>query len=1018
VLRPETLPRFASGKKCGAWKKMVSLKINHPAPVFMPQTINFPKKHPPAGTVSEYLEALLKSDEFGPQVAAHRTLPPSPGRNRTPDRLPPEIRQLLNKCGIERLYSHQEEAVLEILAGRSIVVATPTASGKSLVYNIPLFTGLLTDPHCKALYLFPLKALARDQLKTISAMAEHLPPEALPTGLPVAAVYDGDTTSYKRKKIRDNLPPVLITNPDMLHLSMLPYQENWGHLFADLRYIVLDEVHTYRGVFGSHMAWLIRRLRRACSLYNSDPVFILSSATIGNPGQLARELIDREVTVITRSGAPRPARHVVLLNPLQTAPVAAAKLLQAAVHRKLRTIVYTQSRKMTELITMWTERRLQKNHSCIASYRAGFLPEDRREIESRLADGSLLGVISTSALELGIDIGNLDICLLVGYPGSMMATWQRAGRVGRGNRESLVVLIGHEDALDQHFMRNPDDFFDRDVEPVVLNPANSIIVKDHLVCMAAEAPLAVDDPGFPVQQWKKLLDELTTEGRLLQSASGTTWFSARKFPQQHVNLRGGGIRYSIFQQPGRTLLGDIDGFRAFKECHQGAVYLHRATSYHVDTLDLDGHEILVTPLAPPYYTRANTTKETKILDIFDSKTYGCTRVHFGRLRVTETVTGYRKILHGSGKVIGNVPLDLPPRIFETQGLWIEIPEWIRNRSERNLDHFMGGIHAMEHAMIGVIPLLVLCDRNDIGGISYPHNEQTLGAAVFIYDGYSGGMGLTARGFARFDLLLDRTRDIVAGCSCESGCPSCVHSPKCGSGNRPIDKASCLHILRNIMDTRKGGSALEKSSGQMNVLLHNPQQRHEQIRLPENYGVFDIETQLSAAEVGGWHRADKMRVSVAVLYLAAEDRYLAFEEDRVHELLEYLFRLDLVVGFNNKRFDNKVLSMYSRLPLSRLPSFDILEEITHQLGYRLSLDRLAEHTLGVKKSSNGLQALKWFKQGKMREITEYCTQDVRITRDLFIHGIEKKYLLFQNKAGHTVRLPVDFNRTISAILARP
>ncbi len=763
------------------------------------------------GTVGEYLAALRASDRFGPQVVACRTLPPARPHTEPLNDLAPELAGILAAMGIDEFYSHQAEAISKVRAGRNVLVATPTASGKSLIYNLPVFNTLLEDPAAKALYLFPLKALARDQLKTINTMGGLLPDHVLAAGTRAGAVYDGDTTPYQRKKIRDNLPPVLITNPDMLHLSLLPYQDNWGHLFANLRYIILDEIHTYRGVFGSHMAWLLRRLQRTCRLYGSDPVFLLSSATIGNPKELARDLIDAEVTVISRSGAPRPARHVALLNPLDSASVSAAMLLQAAVHRGLRTIIYTQSRKMTELITMWTEQRLGENKKSIASYRAGFLPEDRREIESRLVDGSLLGVISTSALELGIDIGNLDICILVGYPGSMMATWQRAGRVGRGMQESLVVLIGNEDALDQHFMRNPDDFFQRKVEPVVLNPQNSFIVKDHLVCMAAEAPLALDDPSFAAADYQNLLEELTDEGSLLQSATGNTWFAARKFPQRRVNLRGGGTRYSILLGQGREMIGDIDGFRALKECHQGAIYLHRAESFLVDSLDLDGHEIQVRPIKAPYYTRAMTAKETEIIQVLDSTTCGATRVHFGRLRVTETITGYHKILIGTGKVIGRIPLDLPPLVFETEGLWIEIPEWIRQESEKNLQHFMGGIHAMEHAMIGVLPLLVLCDRNDIGGISHPWHEQAGGAAMFIYDGHAGGVGLTRKGFSLIRQLLSQTLEIVRQCPCEIGCPSCVHSPKCGSGNRPIDKSSCRRILENILNSSRKVQATSQSS---------------------------------------------------------------------------------------------------------------------------------------------------------------------------------------------------------------
>jgi DEAD/DEAH box helicase domain-containing protein len=975
----------------------------------------------PTGTVSEYIAALCGSKQFGSLVVARRILKASEAKTVLPDFLLPKLRQALHTLGINELYSHQAEAVRQVLDGGSIISATPTASGKSLIYNLPVFSELLQNPDARALYIFPLKALARDQVKTINTMAELLPRYFADRARTASAVYDGDTTAYMRKKIRENLPSILVTNPDMLHQSMLPYQDSWGHLFANLTHVVLDEVHTYRGVFGSHMAWVIKRLQRTCRLYGSNPLFLLSSATIGNPEELGRNLIDGPLTVISKSGAPRPPRHVLLLNPIDSAPAAASMLLQASIHRGLRTIVYTQSRKMTELIAQWSKRRMEDQSEYIASYRAGFLPEDRREIEGRLADGSLLGVISTSALELGIDIGNLDICILVGYPGSIMATWQRAGRVGRGMQESLTVLIGHEDALDQHFMRNPDDFFDRDVEPVVLNPKNPAIMKAHLVCMAAEAPLGVEDESFAVVDFMSQLKQLTAEGQLLQSATGNTWFAARKYPQRMVSLRGSGTRYSILTREGRQLLGDIDGFRALKDCHQGAIYLHRARSYHVDSLNLESHEILVSLVKAHYFTRVLTTKETEILETLATVGVGCSRVHFGLLRVTETISGYQKVLIGSQKVIARIPLDLPPHVFETQGLWLEIPEWIRQQSEQNLEHFMGGIHALEHAMIGVMPLLVLCDRNDIGGISHPWHDQLQGAAVFIYDGHAGGVGLTEKGFSLFDDLLKQTGRIVGDCPCDTGCPSCVHSPKCGSGNRPIDKASCLHILAMLRKrpTVTAMTFAEKRNRQP-VLFPRPKvETKQKIILPENYGVFDVETQLSAREVGGWHRADKMRISVAMLYVSTEDRFISFTEDRIEELIEWLFKLELVIGFNNKRFDNKVLSAYTGKSLATLPSLDILEEISAQLGYRLSLDRLAEHTLGIKKSGDGLQALKWFKQGRIQKIAEYCTKDVRITRDLFLHGFTEHHLLFQNKAGKVVRLPIRFDQAIARIcLSKP
>jgi DEAD/DEAH box helicase domain-containing protein len=435
----------------------------------------------------------------------------------------------------------------------------------------------------------------------------------------------------------------------------------------------------------------------------------------------------------------------------------------------------------------------------------------------------------------------------------------------------------------------------------------------------------------------------------------------------------------------------------------------------VESLDLEAREVLVSPADPPYYTQVTGDKETEILQVTASLDFKTTKVHLGRLRVTETVTGFKKILSAGQKMIGYTPLDLPPQIFETEGIWIEVPPTVQHSAEKQQMHFMGGIHAMEHALIGMMPMLVLCDRNDIGGISYPFHPEVNSAAVFIYDGYPGGVGLCQKGFGDITRLLGQTLQAVAACDCELGCPSCVHSPKCGSGNRPIDKNSCIFIMQELLSGQRGAKPIPLHHSKTAQRSSTADQKECFDPAEIRYGVFDVETRRSAKEVGGWHRAEKMGISVAVLYVAQENRFYNFEEDAIQQLIDHLFTLDLVVGFNNKRFDNRVLSAYTSRKLNRLPNFDLLDLIKGQLGYRLSLDRLAEHTLGVMKSGDGLQALQWFKEGKMELLTRYCRQDVEITRDLFLYGLAHKHLLFQNKAGKVVRLPVNFDRDIAALL---
>jgi len=960
-------------------------------------------------SVAEYLQALKSSPRLGQQIVHHEELaeqPASYGENRVD--WPKPLKKALQQMGINALYLHQVNATDAVRMGKNVIVSTPTASGKSLIYNLPVFEQILRSPDAAALYLFPLKALAQDQLRSINELSDMLPGEAQ---RPFAAIYDGDTSAYQRKKLRDRPPNILITNPDMLHLSMLGYHSTWSHFFARLTYVILDEVHTYRGIFGSHMAWVMRRLKRICAYYGARPQFILSSATVANPDELARDLLGEETTVISTSGAPRAKRHFVFLNPLDSAATAASLLIEASLKRGLRTIVYTQSRKLTELVSIWSQQRLGKLSNKLTSYRAGYLPEERREIEAKLSDGSLLGVVATSALELGIDIGDLDICILVGYPGTVMTTWQRGGRVGRKQNESLIVLVALEDSLDQHFMRNPDDFFSREVESTVLNPANRTIVRRHLTCAAAEQPIKkgeqlVDDPLV-----REIVDELVSEASLLLTADENHWIGSRRYPHREVDLRGSGQTFVIQNNSDGSALGEIDYLRCFKECHPGAVYLHRGQTWLVTALDLHAREVTALRKNVNYFTRTTGSKNTEILNTYQQTNLYNFSVSFGYLRVTDTVTGFQRRLVAGQKLISTESLDLPPLVFETEGLWIEIPETVQKMIEREQYHFMGGIHALEHAAISIFPLLVLCDRNDVGGIAHPFHEQLSKAAVFIYDGYPGGVGLTRKAFEKIDELLRLTQKTIGDCPCEIGCPSCVHSPKCGSGNRPIDKQSALEILTALLSSKTAASENRREisvTPPSEFRTSGPEKKIARRKPPARYGVFDVETQRSAADVGGWHRADRMGVSVAVLYDSVSDNFKTYLERDIPELIRDLQTFELVVGFNNKRFDNRVLSAYSVFNLSSLPTLDIMEVIANRLGYRLSLDRLAEHTLGVKKSANGLMALQWYKDGRIEDIINYCRQDVKITRDLFLFGLENRYLLFQNKAGTVVRLPVDFS----------
>jgi DEAD/DEAH box helicase domain-containing protein len=886
-------------------------------------------------------------------------------------------------------------------------VATPTASGKTLIYNLAVLENIHANFHANALYIFPLKALAQDQLKTFQQMAEHC--DYLKA---TAKIYDGDTSAWHRKRIRETPPHVVLTNPEMLHLSILAHHPKWASFLSNLEIVVVDEVHTYRGVMGSHVAQIFRRFQRICAHYGAAPIYIFSSATVAHPDRLAEQLTGLPVSTVAQSGAPLGKRYLVFIDPETSPSQTAILLLKAALTRELRTIVYTQSRKLAELIALWAANKSGPLSSRISPYRAGLLPRERREIESRLASGDLLAVISTSALELGIDIGDLDLCLLVGYPGSVVSTWQRGGRVGRGGQDSAIILIAGEDALDQYFIRNPQDFIRREPEAAVVNPFNPEIMGKHLVCAAGELPLKTDESMLKEDTVQKKIAELEEKGELMRSGDGSQIFSARKAPHRHIDIRGAGKRFGILSTRTGEPRGEIDAWRAFRETHPGAVYLHKGDTFVVDRLDLGASTVHVSKARVNYYTRVRADKETKILKVYEERSINETQAFFGQIRVTDHVTEYETWDIQTRTLRNRYPLDLPPQIFETQSLWFQIPQMFQSEIEsRHLD-YMGGLHAVEHAAIGIFPLLVMADRNDIGGLSTLYHPQAGETAIFIYAGIPGGAGMARQAFGQAEQLLQYTRNAIKQCPCESGCPSCVQSPKCGSGNRPMDKTAAIIILEYLQKEVKSKKTkiISKAESKTNQLIDR-QASTEKISMQEvenpYYGVFDLETQRSAAEVGGWHHADQMGISCAVLYDSREQAYLNFGEDRVDDFIARLKQFELVVGFNVKRFDYRVLSGYSTFDFNRTNTLDILEDIYNHLGFRISLGHLAEVTLDTQKTADGLQALQWWKQGRMDEIVAYCRQDVRITRDLYLFGKNNGYLLFNTKADVTVRVPVNW-----------
>jgi len=979
-----------------------------------------------------FVRQLLEHKSLGSMVAHHRRVAGSEAHFGDPA-VPvsePLVRALEGQ-GIARLYSHQAEALDAARAGDNVLAVTPTASGKTLIFALPVLEDLLRERRSRALFIYPTKALAQDQVAGLRELAISM----RPLHSPRFEIYDGDTPASARRKIKADPPEVLITNPDMLHMGILAHHGAWEAFLRDLRWIVLDELHVYRGVFGAHVHHILRRLRRVCDRLGSHPRYVAASATIGNPAEFAETLLGEPFTVVERSGAPRAAREVVLLNPVGVSPyTTAVHVVAEAARHDYRTIAFTKARRITELLYTWLVQQAPELASRVAPYRAGYLPEQRREIEARLFRGDLKAVLTTSALELGIDVGNLDVCVLVGYPGSLSSTWQRIGRVGRQDREALVVMVAMPDALDQYLVAHPDEFFDGKFERAVLDPWNDIVAGQHLVCAAAEDPLERDEVSAAGERAGRIVERLVEEGRLSQDAAGRRWFSFRRRPHRDVHPRSAGEPYTIVSADSGKTLGTVDGMRVFHECHRDAIYLHGGQSYRIVDLDTDARRVRAEPAQVDYYTVVLGEKETEILERLEERRLGPHRVGYGNLKVTVRIRGYQKKRLFGGETIAEYPLEAPPLVYETTGLWIELPPAMKSAFASDGLHFMGGIHATEHAVIGLFPLLAIADRGDVGGISYTGHPQIGGPAVFLYDGIPGGAGLAAQAFRDLESLLRKTLDHVASCGCDAGCPACIQSPKCGNGNKPLDKAAAVRTLRIVL----GDEQLEirpEAVEPAPVPPDRPRRRHGITRagnLPpippetpatdpvpqatrpaagrdrdtgERVMIFDLETQRSADDVGGWKNIHRMGLALAVAYDVEREAYRTYHEADVDRLLLDLVMADRVVGFNIDRFDLEVLSEYTDWDLGRIRTLDMLAEIHRHLGFRISLAHLAEVNLGESKSADGLQSLEWWKQGRIDLIEQYCKKDVEVTHRLYRLGGRQGYLLYCNRDGEKLRVPV-------------
>lgn len=764
--------------------------------------------------MKKFLEEIEHNREYEGQIVYLKDIPPREAEYADlRDPLNPQLEKALGSQGIERLYSHQVSAIDAVREGKNIVVVTSTASGKTLCYNIPILEESMRDERMRTLYLYPTKALAQDQLKKIIRYKEIDPAFDF-----LAGTYDGDTPTSTRKKLRDS-GNLILSNPDMLHSGILPNHTRWSDFFANLKFVVIDEIHAYRGIFGSNVANVMKRLNRVCAHYGSSPQFICSSATIGNPKELAEKLTDHEMVLIENDGSPKGPKKFVLWNPpfidegkteRRSPNTEARRLMVELIRGRIQTITFVQARVLAELIYRYSREDLQRISPSLANsiraYRGGYLPEDRREIERQLFSGELLGVVSTNALELGIDIGGLDACIMVGYPGSVASTWQQAGRAGRGSEDAVAILIGYNNPIDQYLMKRPEYLFGQSVENVVIDVNNPYIMIGHLRCAANELPITeADEVKFG--EMAPALMELLEENQQVKLMGDEWYWTGTGYPAADFGLRDmADNEYTIVDTTDRNqVIGTLDEFSAFMMVHKEAIYMHDAETYFVKDLNLTQRVAYVEKIDADYYTQAITETNIRVdeTEVEQERLKG--KAYFGQVTVTSATIMFRKIKFFSLDSIGFGNLDLPPKELNTSALWIVPPASTLKRVKDFGRVPSEGLAGIGNAMVGVIPLYVICDYTDIGPVIDSSNTGV--PTLFIYDKYQGGLGFAQKSYELLDQIMESCLELISSCPCEDGCPSCVGSPSRSWSyfdadsefrERIPDKEASLIILHDIL----------------------------------------------------------------------------------------------------------------------------------------------------------------------------------------------------------------------------
>ena len=829
---------------------------------------------------SSNIDAFKNDVRYRENIAHIETIPAKKANFKRVDNLNEKIIDYLESKDM-KLYNHQAETYNAIQEGEHVIITTPTASGKTLAFNLPIMETMIEDKEATALYIYPAKALSNDQLHVLENLEDEMNIKINPR------TYDGDTPREDKRGIREK-SRIVLTNPYQLHL-ILSWHHQWSRFYRNLRYIVIDESHYYKGVFGSNVAFLIKRLKRIANFYGAYPQFILSSATLANPLELANRLTGEEFKLVDNDTSPSGEKDFILYNPfknykrnkvnMKNAPsvhMETENIFMSMMLKQIQTLCFTVSRKTTELIAMWAKNDMTqikgKLAHRIAAYRAGYRPEERREIEDGLKSGKYLGVTCTNALELGIDIGSLDAVIISGYPGTMISTWQQAGRAGRSRQKSLAILIAFENQLDQYFMNNPTFFFDKPHENAIIDLTNPILQEAHLLCAAKELPLKYGEVEKYFGISDEILEDLVSKKDLHINARGDYMYLYDDNPALDHSLdQISGQEFKIMNNG--QLLETMEKSQVYREAHEGAILINKGDTYVVDSVSLSRGFVNVSQKTVDYHTMVLNQTDINIKKKLSKTKYGNLRIHFGELTVSEDYFKYKKMQFS--KSVGTYPLDLPPLKFNTKGLWFTIPKSVKDTLEDMFPNeeevFAGGLHGAEHALIGLFPLHTMCDRFDIGGLSTNYHEDTQEATIFIYDGYEGGIGICEKAVDVFVDLLKSTLDLLNNCNCQSGCPACIYSPKCGNDNKPLHKNATKYILEYMCNLIANETSAKKEEVNEEVITIK-QDNEDDIRYKDALELYNKNDYSQAKDIlnsilnSNKNHVDSIALMAKILYL--------------------------------------------------------------------------------------------------------------------------------------------------------